>query len=128
MERRVRVLIAEDEPRARQGLKVLLGAWPEVEVVGEAADGREAVQGIEECQPDVALLDARMPVLDGLAATQLIKTRWPQVRVIILTMYPTHRAEALAAGADAFLLKGCPAEVLLAAILNFGDPAQPKPA
>lgn len=128
MERRVRVLIAEDEPRARQGLKVLLGAWPEVEVVGEAADGREAVQGVAECQPDVALLDARMPVLDGLAATQLIKTRWPQVRVIILTMYPTHRAEALAAGADAFLLKGCPAEVLLAALLNCGDPAQSRPA
>jgi DNA-binding NarL/FixJ family response regulator len=64
----------------------------------------------------VVLMDARMPVMDGVDATRLIKERWPQIRVILLTMYPTYREDALDAGADAFLVKGCPPEQLLAAI------------
>jgi len=119
MEQPMRVLIADDRPRSRDGLRALLATWPEVEVVGEAADGQEAVHLVEECQPNVVLMDVRMPVMDGLEATRLIKDRWPEVKVIVLTMYATYRADALAAGADAFLVKGCPAEELLEAILDY---------
>jgi DNA-binding NarL/FixJ family response regulator len=88
-------------------------------VVGEATNGQEALSLVEECRPDLILMDARMPVMDGLEATQLIKARWPEVKVVILTMYPAYRAEALAAGADAVLVKGCPPEKLLDAILGY---------
>jgi DNA-binding NarL/FixJ family response regulator len=117
-EYRIRLLIADDAPRSRHGLRALLATWPEVEVIGEAADGREAVRLLGECQPDVVLMDARMPVMDGLEATRLIKSKWPEIRVVVLTMYPAFRTQALAAGADAFLVKGCPAEELLKAILD----------
>jgi DNA-binding NarL/FixJ family response regulator len=118
MEQRIRVLVADDSPRSRDGLRALLATWPEVDVVGEAADGREAVHRVEELRPDVVLMDARMPMMNGLEATRLIKDKWPEVKVVVLTMYATYRADALPAGADAFLVKGCPAEELLKAILN----------
>ena len=73
---------------------------------------------VGECRPDVVLIDARMPVMDGLEATRLIKDKWPEVKVIVLTMYPMYRAKALAVGADDFLVKGCPPEDLLEAILG----------
>jgi DNA-binding NarL/FixJ family response regulator len=92
--------------------------WPHIEVVGEAANGQEAVRLLEERRADVVLMDARMPVMDGLEATRLIKDRWPEVKVVVLTMYTAYRSEALAAGADAVLVKGCPPERLLAAILG----------
>jgi two-component system response regulator DesR len=136
MDQRVQVLIADYEVHTRRGLQALLAAWPQIEVVGMAANGVEAVQLVEKCQPDVALMDIPMPVpalssspqrgegsiesIDGLQAIRLIKSRWPQVRIVVLTMYTTHRAAALAAGADAFLLKGCPAEALQDAILKTG--------
>jgi len=82
------------------------------------ANGVEALQLVEKCQPDVALMDIPMPVMEGLEAIRLIKSRQPQVRIVVLTMYTTHRAAALAAGADAFLLKGCPAQDLLEAIVS----------
>jgi DNA-binding NarL/FixJ family response regulator len=116
MEQPTRALIADDLTRSRQGLRAVLEMWPTVEVVCEAADGQEAVHCVEECRPDVVLMDARMPVMDGLEATRLIKERWPEVKVIVLTTYPEYQAYALAAGADAFLVKGCPAEELLRAI------------
>jgi len=135
MKRYIRLVIADDAPRSRDGLRVLLatlrlgayrevlqepqeGDWPQVEVVGEAANGQEAVRLVEEPRPDVVLIDARMPVMDGLEATRLIKDRWPGIKIIVLTMYPAYRAEALAAGADAVLVKGCPPETLLEAILG----------
>lgn len=139
MARPIQVLIADDNARSRTGLRALLGTvrltpstepegddhhktWPQVEVVGEAADGREAVHQVMECEPEVVLMDVRMPVMDGLEATRLIKDRWPAVKIIVLTLYATCRVEALAAGADAFLIKGCPNEELFAAILNDGEP------
>jgi DNA-binding NarL/FixJ family response regulator len=144
-QRRLRVLIADDAPRSRNGLRALLAtarlypkaappsggssghaaggplsgqAWPEVEVVGEAADGREAVRLVEEHRPDTVLMDARMPAVNGLEATRLIKSRWPETRVVVLSIYPVYRAAALAAGADKFLVKGCPADDLLSAVLD----------
>jgi DNA-binding NarL/FixJ family response regulator len=118
MQQCIRVLIADDRLRSRDGLRALLDMWPRVEVIGEAVDGHEAVRLVEECQPDVVLMDVRMPAMDGLEATRLVKDKWPEVRVIVLTMYARHRAEALAAGADAFLVKGCPDEELFEAILD----------
>ncbi len=118
MEERIRLLIADDRPRSRNGMRALLTTWPRFDIVGEATDGQEAIRLVEECQPDVVLIDVRMPMLDGLAATRLIKSRWPSVKVVVLSLYPLYRAEALAAGADAFLVKGCLVNELLAAILG----------
>ena len=118
MMNRCQVLIVDDRPQTREGLKALLATAPPVQVVGEAADGREAMHLIEVRQPDVVLMDASMPVMDGLEATRLVKAQWPQIKVIILTIHTALRAEALAAGADAFLVKGCPTGALLDAILG----------
>jgi DNA-binding NarL/FixJ family response regulator len=113
-----RVLIADDSAQARAGLRALLALRQEIELVGEAADGREAVQMVREDQPDVVLMDVRMPQMGGLEATRQIKDQWPQVRVVAVSMYASHRAEALAAGAEAFVVKGSPTAELLAAILD----------
>jgi DNA-binding NarL/FixJ family response regulator len=128
MKQHIRLLIADDSHRSRGGLNALLAtlrteehqdeARPEVEVVAEAADGREAVRMVEQFRPDVVLMDARMPVMDGLEATRLIKNKWPEVKLVMLTIHRAFRTEALAAGADAFLVKGCPPEHLLEAILS----------
>jgi DNA-binding NarL/FixJ family response regulator len=116
MRNAMRVLIADDRSRSRRGLRALLATHPGIEVIGEAGDGREALRLVEERRPDAVLMDAKMPTMDGLTATRLIKERWPEVRVIVLTMYGSHKAEAVAAGADAFLVKGCLPDELLGAI------------
>jgi DNA-binding NarL/FixJ family response regulator len=118
MKQPTRILIADDHPRSRNGLQALLATSPEVTVVGEAADGQEVIRLVEETRPDVVLMDIQMPVMDGLEATQQIKSRWPEVKVIALTMYGGTRGKALAAGVDAFLIKGCSAEELLGVILG----------
>lgn len=84
--------------------------------MGEAADGRQAVDMVAQCRPDVVLMDVRMPAMDGLESTRVIKGRWPEIRVVILTLYDGHRADAMAAGADGFLVKGCSVGNLLEAI------------
>lgn len=111
-----RVLIADDSTHARQALRALLATWPELTVVGEAANGQEAVWLVSQIQPDVVLMDLRMPVLDGVQATQRIKRQWPGVTVIVLTMYVTEQSAALTAGADAFVIKGGAPERLLSAL------------
>ena len=111
-----RVLIADDSVRTRDGLRALLTMRPEIEVVGEASNGQDAVRMVAECRPDVVLMDLHMPVLDGIQATQLIKQQWPAVTVVVLTLYAVDQSAALAAGADAFLLKGGTPERLLAAL------------
>lgn len=112
------VVIADDRFRSRQGLRALLATQPRIEVVGEASDGWEALSLVEERRPDAVLMDHKMPAMDGLEATRRIKERWPEIKVIMLTMYGADRAEAMTAGADAFLVKGCSAEELLRAILD----------
>jgi DNA-binding NarL/FixJ family response regulator len=113
-----RVLIADDNLRARFALRVLLSLRTEIEVVGEAADGLAAVDMVRDCQPSVVLMDVRMPRLDGLDATRRMKAIWPETRIVLTSMVASHRAEALAAGADAFLVKGEPGEILATAILG----------
>ncbi len=111
-----RVLIADDSARAREGLRALLATWPEIVVVGEAANGRDAVRQLAECQPDAVLMDLHMPVMDGLTAIKQIKQQWPAITVIVLTMYAVEQTAALAAGADVFLVKGGDPERLRVAI------------
>ena len=118
MERQVRILIADDRPTTRRGLRALLSLLPQVEVVGEAVDGQESVDLVAECRPDVVLMDMQMPVMDGLEATRRIKKRWPETIVIVLTLHAKYRAKALAAGADAFLLKDGAPDMLARAILT----------
>ena len=122
-----KVLICDDEPRARQALKALLltrevtcqdESSSRIHVAAEARDGNEAVQLVETILPEVVVIDALMPGMDGLEATRFIKKNWPEVRVVMLTMHPDQRAAALNAGADAFLLKGCQGETLIETILG----------
>jgi DNA-binding NarL/FixJ family response regulator len=116
----ITVVVADDQAIARQGLATMLGAADDIEVVGLAADGREAVDLAAQAAPDVIVMDIRMPVLDGLAATAEIldRTAGPRPRVLILTTFDLdeHVYEALAAGASGFLLKDCSAEELVHAV------------
>lgn len=112
----IRVLIADDSVRARQGLRALFATWPEISVAGEAADGQAAVHMIAECRPDVVLLDLHMPVLDGVQAARQIKHQWPDVTIVVLTVYAVEQSAAIEAGADAFVVKGSAPERLLRAI------------
>jgi DNA-binding NarL/FixJ family response regulator len=124
-----RVLIADDQPRARRGLEALLTAmhWSDsvrsewgnslVETVGEASDGQAAIDQVELLHPDVVVMEWQMPVLDGTTTTRVMKSRWPEIRIVVLTMYATGRTAALEAGADVFLLKGCSTGELLAALI-----------
>jgi len=121
MEKITRLVIADDSPHARHGQRALLATQPGIEVVGEAADGKEAVRLVEKKQPDGVILDVRMPGMDGLEAARCIKDRWPEIKVIVLSMYAAYREEALANGADAFLVKGCPVKELLDAIRKFDN-------
>jgi DNA-binding NarL/FixJ family response regulator len=124
MQKPIRVLIVDDQPRARKSLKALLSTSSQVGEMREAGNGREAMQLVAELQPDVVLMDVRMPEVDGLQATVQIKALWPQVKVIVLSMHLEYRDEALAAGADAFIGKGEAPETLLdllSAVIQKGD-------
>ncbi|UXY13758.1 response regulator transcription factor [Chitiniphilus purpureus] len=102
-----RLLIADDHELTRAGLRALLEGEPDLAVIAEAGDGRQAVALCERLQPDLALLDVRMPGLDGLTAAGEIRRRWPGIRVVIVTLYesPDYLEAALAAGAAGYLLK-----------------------
>jgi DNA-binding NarL/FixJ family response regulator len=103
----MRVLIADDQRVVREGLATLLGLLPEVEVVGSAADGGEAVALAADLLPDIVLMDLRMPRCDGVEATRLLRERLPETKVIVLTTYADDRSviDALQAGARGYLTK-----------------------
>jgi DNA-binding NarL/FixJ family response regulator len=114
----IRVLVVDDQALVRAGFRMILEAEPDLEVVGEAADGLEAVTAVERDQPDVVLMDVRMPNLDGIAATRRILEGGRAVKVLMLTTFDLDEYvyEALQAGASGFLLKDVPPERLVAGI------------
>jgi DNA-binding NarL/FixJ family response regulator len=114
----IRVLIADDQALVRTGFRVILNAEPDLEVVGEAADGRETIEAVRTQRPDVVLMDIRMPNLDGIEATRRLAAAAHAPRVLILTTFDLDQYvyEALRAGASGFLLKDASAEELLQAV------------
>jgi DNA-binding NarL/FixJ family response regulator len=114
----IRVLVADDQSMVRAGFRMLLAREPDIEVVAEAGNGRDAVQQAARFDPTVVLMDIRMPELDGLEATRRILAADPAARVLILTTFDLDEYvfEALSAGASGFVLKDDPPEQLIAAI------------
>ena len=118
MLKKLRILIVDDQQRARLSLKALLATRFQLIDTCEAVNGVEAIRCVEECKPDIVLMDIRMPEMDGIEATCIIKTKLAQIPVIVLTLYSEYKAAALAAGANAFLIKGESVEQLLAVLLT----------
>lgn len=114
----IRILLVDDQALFREGLRTLLSVWPDLEVVGEANNGQEALDLAPTIRPDVVLMDLRMPVLDGVAATRRLLDKMPQIKVIVLTTFDDddHVFEGLRAGAVGYLLKDVPSEKLVEAI------------
>jgi len=114
----IRVVLADDEQLLRAGFRMILDAHQDFEVVAEAGDGRAAILAAEEHRPDVVIMDVRMPEMDGVAATEIITQRWPEVRVLILTTFDLdeYAFAGLRAGASGFLLKNAPPAELVSAI------------
>jgi DNA-binding NarL/FixJ family response regulator len=114
----VRTLVVDDHPIVRQGLAALLGTTPDFEVVGQAADGVEAVELAARLRPDLVLMDLRMPRLDGVAATEAVLREVPGARVVVLTTYESDDSilGAIEAGASGYLLKAAPEDELLAGL------------
>ncbi len=122
----IRVIVVDDDPLVRSALTLMLGGQPDIAVVGEAPDGRAGIALAREVSPDVVLMDIRMPVLDGLAATRVLHGEPAPPRVIVLTTFDAddYVVGALAAGADGFLLKDTPPPEIVAALRKVaaGDP------
>jgi DNA-binding NarL/FixJ family response regulator len=119
----IRVLIADDHPLFRDGVKALLGSVPEIEVVGEATSGDEAIALAESFQPDVILMDIKMPVTNGIEATRRILQVSPHIGVLVVTMFEDDDSvfAAMRAGARGYLLKGADQEDILRAVRAVGD-------
>jgi DNA-binding NarL/FixJ family response regulator len=120
---KVRLLVVDDDPLVRSALVLMLGGQPDLTVVGEASDGREALRRVDELQPGVVLMDIRMPRMSGLEATRALHQRPDPPHVIVLTTFDAdeHVLGALAAGADGFLLKDTPPPQILEAIRAVAD-------
>jgi DNA-binding NarL/FixJ family response regulator len=115
---KIRVVVADDHTIVREGVRILLEAQPDIEVVGEAADGLEALARVRELMPDIVLIDIAMPNLNGLEATRAIKRDYSKVQIIALTMYESDEYffQILNAGASGYILKKAASGDLLAAI------------
>lgn len=112
------LLIVDDHDYVRSSLKLALSAERDLEVVGEASNGREAIELCRRLRPNIILMDVRMPEMDGLVATREIKRQWPNICILILTMHenPDYLWEAVRAGAAGYVLKDAPRERLVSAI------------
>jgi DNA-binding NarL/FixJ family response regulator len=116
----ISVLIVDDNLAVRDGLRSILRPHVDIEVVGEAADGLEAIAEADQRHPCVILMDGQMPQMDGLEATRRIKERLPQTSIILLSAHAEFIEAALTAGADGYLMKDCGRHVLLEEIRKFG--------
>jgi DNA-binding NarL/FixJ family response regulator len=123
----IRVLIADDQALVRGGFRLILSSQKDIEVVGEAGDGEEALARARELEPDVVLMDIRMPELDGIEATRLLVGADGGPRVLMLTTFDMDEYvyEAMKAGASGFLLKDVRPEQLAAAVRAWSQPGSP---
>lgn len=114
----IRVLVADDHPLMREGIGAVIGSQPDMHIVGEAGDGREALRLYRELRPDVALIDLQMPDVNGIEAIQAIRSEFPDARIAILTTYggDARALQAIKAGAQAYLLKSALRKELTEAI------------
>ena len=114
----VRVLICDDQTVVREGLAAILSTEPEIEVVGLAGDGREALALVPEAQPDVILMDLKMPVLNGIQTTQRLRQEYPEIQILVLTTFADEEwiFDAIRAGAAGYLLKDTRRDELVAAV------------
>ena len=114
----IRIVLVDDQALFREGLKTLLSIWDDIEVIGEASNGQEAIAVVAELKPDVVLMDLRMPVLDGVAATRRISAETPRSKVIVLTTFDDDETvfDGLRAGAVGYLLKDVSSDKLVEAI------------
>ncbi|WP_233153557.1 response regulator transcription factor [Kineosporia sp. R_H_3] len=123
--RRIRILLVDDQALVRAGFRMVIDSQPDLEVVGEAADGLAGVQAVQRLAPDLVVMDVRMPVLDGIEATRRIVALPDPPRVVVLTTFDLdeHALAAIRAGASGFLLKDAPPEDMLAALrtVHAGD-------
>lgn len=115
---KLRVLLADDHAVVRAGLKALVDRQPDMTVIGEAADGLEVLSLAQSCQPDVVVMDLSMPRLNGADATQQLRERYPQIKILVLSVHEdaTYLRRVLEAGATGYVLKHAAAESLIAAI------------
>ncbi len=127
MSNKIRVILADDHALVRQGIRQFLEEADDIAVVAEAGDGDEAVRLVEQHRPDIAILDVQMPKMTGIEATRQIKSRFPDIRVLILTAYDEapYVFALLQAGADGYILKSADADALLEAVRKIyrGEPA-----
>jgi NarL family two-component system response regulator LiaR len=116
----IRVLICDDQDIVRQGLEVILSTASSIEVVGAAEDGARALELVSQTQPDVVLMDLKMPGMNGIVATQRIRDQFPEVKVLVLTTYDADEwvFDAIRSGASGYLLKDTPREELIRAIVG----------
>ena len=118
MPRKIRVLIADDHELVREGIRLILESQPDMEVLGEAANGREVLEKARELRPDIVLMDIGMPEMNGLEATRQIKRSLPDAQILALTVHESgdYFFRMLAAGAAGYVLKGAPSSDLLSAL------------
>lgn len=120
MERKVRVLIADDNQRTRRALRAILHTSDDLIVIGEATNGQELLDLMQVDLPDVVLIDGRMPCMAGIEVAQRIKNAWPEVKIIMLSMHAGYQNKALEVGVDRFIVKGTSADRLLEAVVEYG--------
>lgn len=122
----IRILIVDDQDLVRRGLSLFLNAFDDLEMVAEAVNGVQAVQLCEQLEPDVVLMDLMMPEMDGIAATRIIRNRFPRIQVIALTSVQDDISvrQMLAAGAIGYLLKSASVDELANAIISASKAAQ----
>ncbi len=125
---KIKVLIADDNEVVREGLEAVLMPHNDIEIIGKAVDGLDAVAKAIETNPDVILMDAQMPRADGAVATKQIKEKLPDVKVLFLTVYGDYAGDALSAGASWYLTKDCRRQDLLDAIRTLAQSKRAKAA